>query len=416
MPAPRVLRRLLTFSRLPAHAIDTTRRVIDEDADFRARVAEVATEERVGRAGWLLLHRPEGWEDDLRAELDGTEKAAQEAEDRRDESLARRRLRAAQEATERAVEELAEARREAARAREAANTERRNARDASEIAKVAQAKLTQLEREQDRQREQAAARIAELEQTIKVLRRQLEDARAGSDADGELSASDHAPAPVDVTELDRAVGRLAEDLRAMTAAVDAVRRVVPAPPETDPPETEPRALSTEADASSGSVPGPRSPARPSRRRAVPLPPATFEDTPAAAEHLVRVRDVVVLVDGYNAALKLFPDLAVREQRDRLMDAVAELAARTTARIHVVFDGADVGPSMRVAPPLRRVRASFSAPDVEADDVILALVDDEPDQQPVVVASNDRRVQDGARRRGANVLTIDQLAAVLRRAR
>ena len=44
-------------------AVDSTGplTVIDEDGTFRARVAEVATPERVGQAGWLWLHRPVDW-------------------------------------------------------------------------------------------------------------------------------------------------------------------------------------------------------------------------------------------------------------------------------------------------------------------------------------------------------------------
>ncbi|MGQ0521183.1 MAG: NYN domain-containing protein, partial [Actinomycetota bacterium] len=159
---------------------------------------------------------------------------------------------------------------------------------------------------------------------------------------------------------------------------------------------------------------PSRPPAPPRRRPAALPPAVFEDTAEAAAHLMRVPDVLVLVDGYNAAKALWPDVEPLELRGRLVDALTELAARTGARIHVVFDGADVG-GLHARPGRTGVRVSFSPPDVEADDVILTLVDETPIPRPVVVATSDRRVQDGARRRGASVVSSRQLAAVLGRA-
>ncbi|HVM05625.1 MAG TPA: NYN domain-containing protein, partial [Acidimicrobiales bacterium] len=160
------------------------------------------------------------------------------------------------------------------------------------------------------------------------------------------------------------------------------------------------------------APPPAAPPRP-KRRPPPLPPGVHDDTAEAAAHLVRAPGVLVIVDGYNAAKWLWPDLALPDQRDRLVDALAELEARTGAAIHVVFDGADVAPAR--TGPRRRVRVSFSPAGVEADDVILEMLDGEPVARAVVVASNDRRVQDGARDRGAASISVPQLASVLRRA-
>jgi predicted RNA-binding protein with PIN domain len=81
---------------------------------------------------------------------------------------------------------------------------------------------------------------------------------------------------------------------------------------------------------------------------------------------------------------------------------------------VVFDGADpVWPAV-VPTTARRVKVSFSPADVEADDVILARVADIDPSRPVLVASSDRRVRDGAAAQGANVISSDQLLAVMRR--
>lgn len=133
---------------------------------------------------------------------------------------------------------------------------------------------------------------------------------------------------------------------------------------------------------------------------------------------MRVRGALLLVDGYNASLAYRPELPIAEQRRRLVDALDELAARTGVEPHVVFDGAEVVRSPGPASTGRRrgTRVSFSPPDVEADDVILGMVDGVPPARVVVVASDDRRVRDGAWDRGANVLSTAQLRAVLRRER
>jgi predicted RNA-binding protein with PIN domain len=125
--------------------------------------------------------------------------------------------------------------------------------------------------------------------------------------------------------------------------------------------------------------------------------------------------VLLVVDGYNASLSAWADLPIVEQRDRLVSALEELAARTGARAHVVFDGVDAGAGRE-----QRVRGrcvvTFSPDEVEADDVIIEMVDSTPASTAVVVATDDRRVRDAAAAAGANLLTRDQLFGVLRRER
>jgi predicted RNA-binding protein with PIN domain len=57
---------------------------------------------------------------------------------------------------------------------------------------------------------------------------------------------------------------------------------------------------------------------------------------------------------------------------------------------------------------------FTDAGVEADDVVIELVDAYPAARPVVVASSDRRVRSGARERGANIVSARQLLGLLRR--
>jgi hypothetical protein len=61
-----------------------------------------------------------------------------------------------------------------------------------------------------------------------------------------------------------------------------------------------------------------------------------------------------------------------------------------------------------------VQVRFTPPTVEADDEILALLGALPPERAVTVASSDRRVADGARRRGASVVSAPQLLDVLDR--
>jgi predicted RNA-binding protein with PIN domain len=134
----------------------------------------------------------------------------------------------------------------------------------------------------------------------------------------------------------------------------------------------------------------------------------------AGDHHVRVPNIAVLVDGYNASQRGWFDHAIAEQRRRLVDALTELAMRAGADVAVIFDGAESAWPAAVPKTSRLVKVTFSPADVEADDVILARVADIDPSRPVLVASSDRRVRDGAAAQGANVISSDQLLAVMRR--
>jgi predicted RNA-binding protein with PIN domain len=138
----------------------------------------------------------------------------------------------------------------------------------------------------------------------------------------------------------------------------------------------------------------------------------LDDSVAAADHVCRTAGVLVLVDGYNVSKAAWPSLPIARQRARLVDALAELHARTAAEVEVVFDGSNHQPiasSGRTA-----VRVRFSPDGVEADDVLIDLVDHAPAERPVAVVSSDNRVRDAARRRGANAIGANQLLALLGR--
>lgn len=132
------------------------------------------------------------------------------------------------------------------------------------------------------------------------------------------------------------------------------------------------------------------------------------EDPAALERLLALPSVHLVVDGYNVTKTGYPELPLSEQRDRLTRQLAALAARTSAEVTLVFDGAGVVAVPTTAP--RGVRVLFSDAGVLADDVIRALVTAEPEGRPVVVVTSDRAVADSVRRRGAHPVASAVLLA------
>lgn len=391
VPPPRLLRPLLAHTRLTTAALRTIARTLDEDGEFRARVlaaVDAIDGEDSPRASWLFLARPDGWAEELDALAQARDDDAAVRREEQEERSSLRRLDRAEEATRRAEEA---ARRADDKARAAATdlASERDARRASEdSADAFRRRVTALESERD------------------AARRKAEDAAAlrtrVADLEAELAAT------VDVDTLDRAVVAATEAVATLTMALDTARGEVD--------RVRPRVVDAAEEPAESTVPGhrPRTPSAP-RRSPAALPPAVFEDSPEAARHLVRVNGVVLLVDGYNASKSYRPDLPAADQRQRLVDALTELAARTGADVHVVFDGADIQDGDRpVASARSLVKVAFSPRGVEADDVILSRIGGIPMHRPVVVASSDRRVQDGARAQGANVLSSPQLLEVLDR--
>lgn len=345
VPAPTALRPVLGFSRLSAASYGLIERVVDDDHAFRARVAGVATESEVGRAGWLWLTRPDGWETDPASSADARYPGEASARLRREragaEAAAARHRREAEEAEaarRQAEDELAVARAEAA------------------SAAVAGAEVARLEALVDAlsaERSQLVRRLKAAEAEGAALRRDLRVAReATRQAEAELLAR------------------------------------------TDGPETGP---------DDGPDPQPMPPAgtaRRGRRRPPALPAGLAGDSPEAHQHLVTVSGALLVVDGYNVARTAWPDLTPEEERRRVVALLEEHRARTGVPVVVVFDG----DSHTVAPAASRtVRVQFSPTGTTADDAISALVAALPADRPAVVVSSDREVADDALRQGAAVI-------------
>ena len=415
--APRSLQPFLRFARLPDRALAPVRRAL-EDEEFRARVAAVAAvpgaAEQLDPASTLFLTRPDGWAEELATLTEVARAAAAAHGEARADKAAIRRAERAEAAARRAAEGVERARQDAARLEAAVADERRLRRAAEQERSAAQRAAAAAE---DRAGT-ATAEVAELRERVAsmTVERDLLAARLAGTRSAMPAFPDPAPAAAAVAAARSAADGLIAALgRALDEASAALVVPVPRRPPvgTEAPGT-PEAPRSPASGETAAPAEPR--ARSTGRRPLPIPPAIFDDSPEAAAHLVRAPGALLLVDGYNAAMTIWPGVDVTEMRLRLTDALGELAARTGVRAHVVFDGAELfgGTPSPASHRTGLVRVSFSAPDVEADDVILELVGTLPAARPVLVASSDRRVQDGARRLGANVISSAQLAAVLGR--
>jgi predicted RNA-binding protein with PIN domain len=419
-PAPGPLRRYLSFARLPDPALEVARRVLDDDEAFRARVAGAVEEQVVGRAGWVFLTRPDGWQ----AEVDGLRQAAaaQElsAKEERAEREAMRRLAGAEAAAARAEAAAVSASAEADRLRAELDDTHAVAESLADEVDALRADVERLASERTaaiRRLKEAEASLATRGAEVRELRHELRmvQAELGQMSPAVPAASEAAGAAPDAPEVaepgvDRdALGAALADAR--TAADSLSSSLAAAASLLGPPDTDPQGA--EAEGAAGAAPAASRGRHVQRRRPVAPPPGMHDDTPAAAEHLVRTPGVLVLVDGYNISHAQWYGMPPAEQRTRLLDACAELHARVGVDVEVVFDGTGDEPSsgslVRAA-----VRYRFTPAGVEADDVILARVDEEPRARPVIVVSSDRRVREGARLRGANVFGARQFLALLRR--
>lgn len=382
VPAPPQLRRFFRFAKLPDAALAVVRRVVESDEALRLRIRDLVAADPgvVGEAGWLFVDRPEGWEEAFGAIVAGAVEDAAASSSRRLERELERHRRASAEA------EQARARAERAR------------RD--------------LEKELARERAARRAaedRLADVDQLVASLRQE----RAG--AVRELKAFE-ARLAQRTAELREAEARLVERERSLAAERERLvvldRALAEAAARID--ELERALLARQIDPQRGERPSPRprgGAGRPARRAPTRLPAGLLDDTVEAAGFLLRRSGAVVLVDGYNVALRRWPDLPLAARRDRLVDALDAIGARTGASPVVVFDGADVG-AFGAGARARQVQVRFSPAGVEADDVIIDLVAAYPVDRPVVVVSDDQRVRAGAREGGADVIGVDQLLGLL----
>lgn len=422
VPPPAPLNMVVGFKRLSQSAYSTIRRAVDADEAFRERVAQAADEAEIGRAGWLWLNRPDGWEAEI-ADLDPSDDPAV------GESPARMRKRLdAAEAT---------AKRNAA-AVEAAVAARKRAEqklaDARERARPALAERDQLQAEVKRLSEERASAVRKLKATeadLAAARRELKVARQASveaqaellelqrsaaDAPEPASPSRAQPAPTgvpgspppveafDAPAVRRAVDQAADAAAQLSRALAAAAHAL-ASDEGSVAGWAPAAVDAAVPASPG---GRRKKRRAVNRRPPELPPGVFDDSAEARRHLITAAGATLVVDGYNVARTAWPTIVPEEERRRTVSLLEDVHARSGDPVVVVFDG----DSDAVAPAASRsVRVRFSPSGVTADEAISDLLASLPPDRPVVVVSSDKEVARDARRQGASVLSsADFLAA------
>lgn len=422
LPMPGRLRPLMKVTRLPDRMLGTVREVVDADDAFRARVMNAADEELLGRPSWLWLVRPEGFEDDLGALIQQAELAEGEVEEKRSTRATQHQLEEARAAVQKLRAEmvslnavnaqLSEQLAEARRARREADAESARVRAALGEALAGQDELrtTTAEHAETIRRLEGEGRVAidrsaaaelrrdEAVHQTDVLKLALAEAQRQADSANEIA-----------TNLRRSLAAVLAAARDAAAAAG----VEEAPGSASEPTSASTPTATPAPESGGfTSPRMRSP---EKRVPARLPPATFEHSPEAARHLVRLPEAVLVVDGYNVTLTSWPGTDLPMQRRRLVDSLAELVMRAGTEVLVVFDGIEAGNRLQLPSSVRgRMSVRFTASETEADEAIIEVVESLPAQRPVVVATNDRRVREAVRERGSNVISVDQLLTVLGR--
>lgn len=141
-------------------------------------------------------------------------------------------------------------------------------------------------------------------------------------------------------------------------------------------------------------------------RPLVLPPELDASTTAAARWLAD-RVSLIIVDGYNAALKLRPDLPLDGQRRWLIERLRPLAARGPAKAVVFFDGDR--PSGRMTGSAG-VEVRFTTRGVIADDEIVFAV--AGTDEPVLVVTDDVELTQRVRADGGNVLGVLHLLGII----
>ncbi|HEX6394075.1 MAG TPA: NYN domain-containing protein [Acidimicrobiales bacterium] len=427
LPVPGRLRPLMKASRLPDRMLNTVRDVLEGDGAFRERVVHAAEEEILGRPSWLWLTRPEGWEEELGQLVDEAARLEEAEEEKRTTRATQRHLDETNAALQKLRAEMASLQTLNSQLEVEVSLARKGRREAEEADTKIRSALEDARAGQEELRAtaaQLAARVEELQNDERAARDRATKAdRERDEARREVEVLDLALAQAQRQTVSG--NAEADSLRRLLADVLAAARTAASEAGID-AETIDAETETRAEYGAGAAPEP--PPRvdemlsgpvPGSARRVParLPPAIFDESPEAAQHLVRLPGAVLVVDGYNVTLSSWSGSDLPSQRRRLVDSLAELSMRAGTEVLVIFDGIDDGNRLQMPSSVRgRMRVRFTASEVEADEAIVDLVDSLPAQRAVVVATNDRQVRESAARRGANVITVDQLLAVVGRGR
>jgi predicted RNA-binding protein with PIN domain len=316
----------------------------------------------------IAARRADGWEADLKGRA-------------RDESAPSGGKAGSDEAAERALE------RERAKTTKAKEELRRAKEEAAATLKDERARTATLTQQ-----------LSELESAIAGLTKKLDASEKRAAKAEERADREVRRARKDALDAEGQMNRLKEEARSLRKEAEELR-------------TE---LARRAASPKPSTARKRKPSAPKGpRKPLPVPKGRYEDAPESLAEWLSAPNVHLVVDGYNVtkAPSGFGDLRLEVQRERLVDEVMKLARRSKVSATIVFDGSEVSPGTTRA---RRgsVKVEYSAEDEIADDHIVALLERLP-AHPVIVATNDRELQDRSRALGATISTSDQLLALFR---
>ena len=431
---PSGLKAYLRFNRLDRTSLRAVRRVIAADESFRARLGAVATADMVDELGIAWLRRPEGWQETVRALQQSADAAAEQQSSEAALRRAERRREAAEQAAARAAAELLG--HHDAMSREQARRERAeaSARSAASEAAARRQEVGELRREIEKVKQRLAVEVERADRAEQQLRDSTEQRRkaeqmrdealtrlANRDIDAAQAQVAALPAPPPPEPARAAANEVAA--KALVQAAEATRQLAEALVEAG------RALG-DADSAIGAPSAAQTPLsghhvtevrrgdhplagvrplrpRPVVRKPIAIPGGVYGNSLAAATHLLRTPDAVVLVDGYNVAKLAWPAMDVQEQRERCIEMLEDLARRYGIDVRAVFDGADV---VGASAGRRLIRVQYSPGGVSADDVIRAEVRALPITTPVVVVTNDQAIISDVRANGANPVSSDMLLA------
>lgn len=294
----------------------------------------------------------------------------------------------------RLTERLTRSEAEVERLRDDLTGARSDAAEARDALAALQRELRRLRSDADRARSEGRRQA---EEAAAALAR-AEDARAAAADDARTAADDLRAAQAERTaaraEL-RSARKLADArvrllLDTIVDAASGLRHELALPPAAD--------LPADLVAPDQTRPAPRTGSR-----------GRSADDPALLDELLRQPWAHLLVDGYNVTKTGFGELTLAEQRRRLVDGLARVAAGTGSEVTCCFDG-----QPGQAPPAvqaRGVRVLFSVGEI-ADDLIRRLVAAEPPGRVLVVVTSDQAVARDVEARGAWVVPSTTLLARL----
>lgn len=255
----------------------------------------------------------------------------------------------------------------------------------------------------------AGALVENLEARVRDLDRRLDEARARLEVAGEdlvRTREERDAAKAELTRQQRSWETQRDQMRARLAQRDALVAELL----TQRDRLDRRWSELVARGRDASTPRRSRGVAPTTRRPRGVPGGLLADSVEAVRFLLATSEVTLFVDGCNAALGRRATGTLEERREDLLGALDAHQARYGSRTVVVFDGdGELGGGGRRS----GTRIVYTAADVIADDVICDEIAALPDEDPVVVVTDDQELRGRLRRLGVDLVGVDALWTWLR---